>query len=138
MQQPAATDLPSADATARMQALEARRKTAIRSAFTRLHPLALGCGVGVTCGLGVLGATLLLVLQGGKRVGVNLQALANFFPGYRVDTTGAFVGAIYGFAAGFMLGYAIAAFRNLALRLVMGWARWSAERWRQRHLLDEV
>ena len=129
---------PSAELAARVAALAERRRLAIRSAFTRLHPLALGCGVGVAFGLAVLAATLALRIENGPRIGANLLALASYFPGYSVDVPGAFVGGMYGFAAGFLVGYAIAGFRNLALRVVMGYARWSAERWRRRHLLDEI
>jgi len=123
---------------AKLAALAARRREAIRRAFTRLHPLALGCGVGAVAALGVTLATLVLVLRGGAMVGANLRALASYFPGYRVDVPGAFLGGAYAFAGGFLTGYALAAFRNLALHLVLAWSRWSAERWRRRHLLDEI
>jgi hypothetical protein len=129
---------PPPDLAQRLESLARRRSDAIRRAFTRLHALALGCGVGVTLGLGVLVATLLLFLRGGPKVGDNLKALSSYFPGYQVDVSGALVGGMYGFAAGFLLGYAVAAFRNLALHLVLGYARWSADRFRRRHLLDEI
>lgn len=122
----------------RVEELAERRKQAIRRAFTRLHALALGCGVGVTVGLAVAAATLVLWLQGGKFVGENLKVLASYFPGYRVDAAGAAVGGMYGFAAGFLAGYAIAAFRNLALRFVLVLLRSGGDRWRRRHLLDEI
>lgn len=130
---------PAPDEAARkLAALTGRRREAIRRAFTRLHPLALGCGIGTVCGLAVLGGTLVLSLRGGENVGSNLKVLASYFPGFRVDVTGAFIGGAYAFAAGFLGGYAAAAFRNLALQIVLAWARWSAERWRRRHMLDEI
>jgi hypothetical protein len=122
----------------KLAALTVRRQVAIRRAFTRLHPLALGCALGTVAGLAVLGGTLLLVLRGGPRVGANLIALSSYFPGFRVDVPGALLGGVYGFAAGFLAGYAIAAFRNLALQIVLAYARWSAEWWRRRHMLDEI
>jgi hypothetical protein len=126
------------DIAARLHRLAERRKEAIRRAFTRLHPLALGCATGVTAGLAVGAATLALRLRGGAEVGKNLKVLSSYFPGYSVDAAGALVGACYGFAAGFLFGWAAAAFRNLALRLVLGRLRASGERWRRRHLLDEI
>ncbi len=126
------------DRQERLERLAERRRDAIRRAFVRFHPLALGCGAGVATGLGVLLATLLLAFGGGKMVGANLKSLASYFPGYSVDGLGAFVGGLYGFAAGFLAGYAIASFRNLALRVVLTAMRASADRWRRRHLLDEV
>ncbi len=133
--------VPGAEAGAlaeRIAALAERRRDAIRRAFTRLHPVALGCGVGAVAALALLGGTLLLVMRGGLRVGANLQALTSYFPGYRVDVAGAFVGGAWGLAVGFVAGFGIAAFRNLALRVVLVHARRSADRWRRRHLLDEI
>jgi hypothetical protein len=146
MQQVGATERhvskPSAPApdelSEKLAALTRRRQLAIRRAFTRLHPVALGCGVGLVCGLGIVAGTLLLVYRGGPNVGANLKALSSYFPGFRVDVPGALLGGAYGFAAGFLAGYAIAAFRNLALQIVLAWARWSAERFRRRHMLDEI
>ena len=129
---------PAEPIDARLAALAERRRAAIRSAFARLHPLALGCALGVVLGGVLLAATLVLRLRGGSRVGATLQTVASYFPGYSVDGAGAFVGGLYGFAAGFLAGYLVAAFRNLALGLVLAHARRSAERWRRRHLLDEV
>lgn len=122
----------------RLEELKERRRDAIRRTFLQLHALALGCAVGVTAGLAVAVATLLLWWRGGPKVGENLRVLASYFPGYSVDLAGAGVGAVYGFAAGFLGGFAVAAFRNAALRLVLLWLRAGAERWRRRHLLDEV
>ena len=122
----------------KLAALAARRKLAIRRAFTRLNPLALGCGIGVVTGLALLAGTLVLALRGGTWVGANLNALSSYFPGFHVDVTGALLGGVYGFALGFLAGYAIAAFRNLALQIVLAYAVWSAEWWRRRHMLDEI
>lgn len=124
--------------SARVEELAERRKEAIRRAFTRFHALALGCAVGVTAGLAVTAATLLLWMRGGKLVGENLRVLSSYFPGYQVDLAGAAVGGLYGFAAGFVAGFAIAAFRNLALRVALALLRQSGDRWRRRHLLDEI
>jgi hypothetical protein len=130
---------PAADELAeKLAALAERRRDAIRRAFTRLHPLALGCGVGFVAGAVVLVGTLVLVARGGPNVGANLQALSSYFPGYQVTVPGAFVGGSLGFAVGFLSGYALAAFRNLALQIVLAYARWSAEWWRRRHMLDEI
>ncbi len=126
------------DVAARLRQLAERRKVAIRRAFVRLHPLALGCGVGVAAGLAVGVATLLLWLRGGPEVGKNLKVLSSYFPGFSVDAAGAAVGALYGFAAGFVAGFAVAAFRNVALLLVLGRLKSKSERWRRRHLLDEI
>lgn len=126
------------DMAERLERLAERRREAIRRTFLRLHPLALGCALGVVGGGTVGLATLVLRLRGGARIGENLRALSSYFPGYSVDAAGAAVGALYGFAAGFLVGFAVAGFRNLALRLVFGWLRMKSDRWRRRHLLDEI
>jgi hypothetical protein len=105
-----------------LAALAELRRAAIRRAFVRLDPLALGCGVGAVAGLAVLAATLLLSMRG---------ALA-------VDPAGACVAGACAFATGFVAGFATAAFRNLALAIVLAWARVASDRWRRGHLLDEI
>jgi hypothetical protein len=125
-----------------LAALAQRRSAAIRRTFVRLDRLALGCGVGAVAGLAVLIATLVAVEGGALAsdpfVGENLRGLAAFFPGYRPDVAGAFIGGAWGFATGFVAGFATAGFRNLALALVFAWARATGERWRRKHLLDEI
>jgi hypothetical protein len=125
-------------ASQRLEELRERRRDAIRRTFLQLHSLALGCALGVTAGVGVGLSTLLLWWRGGPRVGENLKVLSSYFPGFSVDLVGAGVGAVYGFAAGCLGGFAVAAFRNAALRVVLRWLQSRAERWRRRHLLDEV
>ena len=81
-------------------------------AFAKLDRVALGVAVGTLCGLGVFMATLLLLLKGGEVVGPRLALLAQFFIGYTVTPSGAFVGLLYGFVLGFILGWLIGFFRN--------------------------
>jgi len=122
----------------RLAALESRRKTLIRRSFVRLHPGALGVAVGCVFALGLFLATVVLVVKGGRQTGVNLQVLNNYFPGYSVTLPGAFVGMGYAACTGLAFGFLLAWFRNLALSLVLKRARWQANRWRRRHLLDEI
>src|SRR5262245_45911430 len=128
----------SDEAAVKLAALAQRRRDAIRRAFTRLHPLALGIALGAVAGSAVLIGTLVLVARGGPNVGANLWALSSYFPGYRVTVAGAFLGGAWAFGMGLLGGVSLAAFRNLALQIVLAYARWSAEWWRRRHLLDEI
>lgn len=84
----------------------------IIEAFARLDRIALGFAVGTLCGFSVFLATIFLVLKGGEVVGPNLALLAQFFYGYTVTITGAFVGLVYGFVSGFVLGWLIGLLRN--------------------------
>lgn len=84
----------------------------IIEAFARLDRTALGLAVGTLCGLGVFLATIILLIKGGEVVGPNLALLGQFFYGYTVTITGAFVGLVYGFVVGFVAGWLIALLRN--------------------------
>lgn len=120
--------------------LERRRQEAIRSAFTRLDPVAFGAGLGVTAAMGLFGATAVLLLKGSSdgEVGSNLGLLAAFLPGYAVTWAGALIGALYGFGLGFAAGAFSASVRNGALRFVLWRADADQRRFRNRHLLDEI
>lgn len=84
----------------------------IIEAFAKLDRAALGVAVGTLCGLGVFFATIFLVIKGGEVVGPNLALLGQFFYGYTVTVTGAFIGLVYGFVGGFILGWLIGFLRN--------------------------
>ena len=84
----------------------------IIEAFAKLDRTALGFAVGTLCGLSVFVATIFLVLKGGEVVGPNLALLGQFFYGYTVTITGAFIGLVYGFVTGFALGWFIGLLRN--------------------------
>ena len=84
----------------------------IIEAFAKLDRTALGVAVGTLCGLGVFLATIFLVIKGGEVVGPNLALLGQFFFGYTVTLTGAFIGLVYGFVVGFILGWLIGFLRN--------------------------
>jgi hypothetical protein len=84
-------------------------------AFARIDRTALGVAVGALCGLGVFAATIFLIIKGGEVVGPNLALLGQFFIGYKVTVTGAFIGLAYGFIMGFVLGWLIGFLRNLLL-----------------------
>ena len=84
----------------------------IVKAFAKLDSTALGLAVGTLCGLVMFLATIVLILKGGAVVGPNLALVGQFFYGYTVTMTGAFVGLVYGFIFGFVVGWLIAALRN--------------------------
>ena len=84
----------------------------IIEAFARLDRTALGLAVGTISGLLVFLATIILIIKGGEVVGPNLALLSQFFFGYTVTVTGAFIGMVYGFVVGFVVGWLIALLRN--------------------------
>jgi len=86
----------------------------------RFHAVATGAAGGVICGLALFGATIWLLIKGGEDPGRHLRLLGQFFIGYDVTYWGSLVGAAYGFAAGFLLFYAVARSYNFFVHLKMG------------------
>lgn len=76
----------------------------LEKSVARLNAKLLGVVVGLLSGAGLFLATNFLVLKGGPNVGMHLQLLAQFFPGYRVTVLGSLIGFVYAFGVGFMIG----------------------------------
>lgn len=87
-------------------------KEALQVAIRRLNVRAWGITLGLLSGLGLMLATLILVIKGGPNMGQHLGLLANYFPGYSVSVAGAFVGFVYAFVIGYGLGRIIGSVYN--------------------------
>jgi hypothetical protein len=87
-------------------------------AFAPMHRTAMGVACGVVCGGTLFTMTMALLLKGGYPIGPNLALLGQYFFGYRVTFAGAFIGLLWGFGAGFLLGWGFAVARNL---IVWAW-----------------
>ena len=85
----------------------------VRRAMMRLNAQAWGISLGLIFGLGLFAATMILVVKSGANVGQHLSLLANYFPGYRVTTLGAFIGFVYAFVVGYGVGRIIGTIYNL-------------------------
>src|SRR5262245_50049733 len=119
--------------------LERKRRDAIRRTFTRLDPIALGAGIAVASAL--LGLVLpgrLLFGNPPAEVQETVGRLTHFFPGFDITPRGTVIGGAWFLVAGFVAGFLIASFRNLALRIVLWKMNADAARWRRRHFLDEI
>ncbi|MFN0109961.1 MAG: NAD(P)/FAD-dependent oxidoreductase [Blastocatellia bacterium] len=88
----------------------------IQTAFARLDPLALGVAIGTVFGIGLMLATVILLLQGGEFVGPRLGLLRNYLIGFEVTWAGALIGMFEGSVGGFTLGYAGASLRNWGMK----------------------
>ena len=71
-------------------------------------------------------------------VGPNLGLLVNYFPGYAVTATGAFVGLFHGLLYGSVLGFGFAAVRNGLIFVYMATIRARAERRSLDDFLDHL
>ncbi len=86
-------------------------------AVARLNARVLGAVTGLVAGIGLLLATLVLVLKDGPAPGPHLVLLSQYFPGYSVSVAGAFLGFVYAFLAGYLAGYAVGKVYNRIVRL---------------------
>jgi protoporphyrinogen oxidase len=109
---------------------------ALTRIFLKLDRLAFGIGVGVTSGLLLFLATLILVLRGGEVVGPTLTLLNRYFPGYSVTASGSIVGLVYGSLTGFVAGWCFAFLRNAVLVFYLVATERRAKRQVLRRLLD--
>ena len=81
--------------------------------LTRLNAMVQGVSTGLVAGLSLFVATNWLVIKGGEVVGPHLSLLSQFFIGYEVTFLGSFIGFIYAFGLGFVIGYAGSYLYNL-------------------------
>jgi hypothetical protein len=77
---------------------------ALQRALTRLNALWFGTSAAAACGLALGLATLVLVVAGGPP-SQHLSLLGQYLPGYRVTLGGAFAGALWGAALGFLFSF---------------------------------
>lgn len=106
--------------------------------LARIVPRAFGVAVGSVAALGLLVATLVLVVKGGEVVGPHLGLVGQYVPGYSVTWPGAVVGAAYAFVLGFGFGWAFAVLRNAAVHTYMRFVYTRAEHHVASDLLDRL
>ena len=91
--------------------------------FARMDTVAMGIAVAVVFALGLALATAVLLLQGapgGVRIGGNLSALGNIFPGYSVTWPGVLMGAFWGGLVGAVTGFLVATVWNFTHLVFLG------------------
>ncbi len=98
--------------------------------------MALGTAIGAVPRIGVLLATIILLLKGGTFVGPRLGLLRNFLIGYEVTWLGALIGLIESSIGGFALGYTGASFRNWGMKAYAHLLKRRAEAEAERKVLD--
>ncbi|MDX1394438.1 MAG: hypothetical protein R3195_08605 [Gemmatimonadota bacterium] len=106
-------------------------------AFLPLHKRALGIAFGVVGALLVFVATAfhLVFLEADPS---GLRLLGEYFYGYRVSWTGAFIGAFWGFLTAFVFAWFAAFVRNLVIATYVFLARTRDEIRQTRDFLDHI
>ena len=94
-----------------------REEELIHKAVARLRANIMAVVFGMLGGTGLFVATVWLVIRGGQRVGLHLNLLSNYFPGYSVTWGGSFLGFVYGALAGAAIGWSVAWIYNRVVDL---------------------
>jgi len=101
------------------QEMEQVVESALGHVFTKIESKALGISLGAVLGLLLFSITLIVVNNGWTSINEKLWLLGQYFPGYRVDIPGSFIGLLYGFILGFVLGWGFAVLRNTIVLISM-------------------
>jgi hypothetical protein len=101
-------------------------RSALLSRVIRFNLIAVAVSLGLMCGVLLWLATAILLWRGGFNVGMHLGLLAVFLPGYSVSWPGAWIGLLWGFAAGALSGLVL--YGTYARRLNAGAAGQLVER----------
>lgn len=98
--------------------LTIEEQRALKAAVEEASEKAWGIGVGLTLALGLFAATNFLILKGGSNVGLHLQLLSAYLPGYSVTFLGSLIGFIYAFVLGYLsCRTVVALYHRLAVRI---------------------
>jgi hypothetical protein len=84
----------------------------VRRAVARMKAGILGLVFGLIFGVGLFSMTAILLIENGPNTGYHLSLLGNYFIGYTVTWKGAFIGFLWAFAAGVIIGWSIGIIYN--------------------------
>lgn len=84
----------------------------VMRAVARLKAGILGVVFGLIFGVGLFAMTAILLIENGPNTGYHLCLLGNYFIGYAVTWQGAFIGFLWAFAVGAMVGWSIGMIYN--------------------------
>ena len=107
-------------------------------AFAPLHRVAMGIACGVVGSTLLAAVSLVLLLRGTDEARVAGALLGQFLWGYTVSAGGVFLGLIWGFVVGFVLGYGFALVRNGMVWLWLTMIRSRAEMDQYSDFLDHL
>lgn len=102
--------------TDRADAEPRQREDDVTRTLLKLNARAWGVALGLLFSGGLFLSTMILVIRGGRIVGPHLGLLGIFLPGYSVSTGGAFIGFIYLFVIGYLIGWLIGSVYNALAR----------------------
>jgi len=89
----------------------------VRRAVAKMQTGVLTVVFALISGFGLFFMTVWLLIRGGRRVGLHLQLLGNYFPGYSVTWLGSVIGFFYAAIVGGAIGWAIGTIYNKVVDL---------------------
>ena len=89
----------------------------VMRAVARLKAGILGVVFGLIFGVGLFAMTAILLVENGPNTGAHLRLLGNYFIGYTVTWKGAFIGFLWAFATGALIGWPIGIVYNCIVRI---------------------
>lgn len=89
-----------------------QEEQALRNSLLRANEQGWGITIGLLLGVGLLLATIVLVVRGGPHPGPHLGLLGIYFPGYSVTWIGGGIGFVYAFVIGYAIGRTVATIYN--------------------------
>ena len=113
------------------------KRDALTYAFAPIHKAAFGVAVGLVAGSLVFLATAFHVIAEPVD-GPNLKLLSQYFYGYRISWTGAFIGLFWASVMGFVAGWFMAFVRNLVLSISLFAIKTRADIARTADFLDHI
>ena len=84
----------------------------VNQAIARLKAGILAMVFGLVAGVGLFAMTSILLIEHGPNTGATLQLLGHYFLGYKVTWPGAFIGFIWAFLVGGLIGWLIGIIYN--------------------------
>jgi hypothetical protein len=105
--------------------------------FAPLDKRAFGAAVGAAAAIAIIAITAVHMLKN-PAPSLDLDLLAQYFPGYSISWPGALIGGAWAFASGFCAGWFTAFVRNLVLAVSLFVLRSKAELADSRDFLDHI
>ena len=110
---------------------------ALERTFLPLHKRAFGTATGLVAAIIVFVLTVITVVRPGENV-FGLGLLGQYFTGYTLSWSGAFVGAAWAGFTGFVMGWFLAFCRNAFIAILIVYVRTRAEFAQTRDFLDHI
>lgn len=112
---------------------------AVAAAFLPLHKLAFGVAIGLAAAVIVFGLTAMSIWRHpGTQYDIDIDLLSQYFSGYTVTWSGAFIGAAWAGFVGFVAGWFFAFCRNFMVAVQLVVVRTRANFRQTRDFLDHI